>query len=60
MTIPYGMRIDVRTAPRPKIARCMTSASSMPITSSIATEMPVMISVWKTSCHHRLELSTVP
>ena len=33
----------MRTAPRPKIARCMTSAITMPSTSSIATETTVMI-----------------
>ena len=40
--IPYGIRTAVRTAPRPKIARCMTSARIIPITSSIATETTVM------------------
>ena len=45
VTMPYGIRTDVRTAPRPKIARCMTRASSMPSTSSIATEITVMITV---------------
>ena len=58
--IPYGIRIDVRTAPRPKIARCMTSASSMPSTSSIATETTVMITVCSTSCHQTGEVRTVP
>ena len=40
--IPYGIRTAVRTAPRPKIARCMTSAMAIPSTSSIATETTVM------------------
>ena len=56
--IPYGIRTDVRTSPRPKIARCMTSAIAIPITSSIATETTVMKAVLKTPCHHRSEVST--
>ena len=35
VTMPYGISDAVRTSPRPKIARCMTSASSMPSTSSM-------------------------
>jgi hypothetical protein len=45
--------------PRPKIARCMTRAIAIPRTSSIETEITVMNSVLKRSCHHRLEVSTV-
>jgi hypothetical protein len=37
----------------------MTSASSMPSTSSIATEMTMMSIVLPKSRHHRLEPSTV-
>ena len=58
VTIPYGIRIAARTGPRPKIARCITSAIAMPSTSSIATETTVMISVVKTSVHQVLEVST--
>ena len=58
VTMPYGMRIAARTGPRPKIARCMTSAISMPSTSSIETEITVMITVVRTSDHQVLELST--
>ena len=58
MTIPYGMRIAARTGPRPKIARCMTSAMAMPSTSSIDTETTVMKSVVATSVHQVLEVST--
>jgi hypothetical protein len=43
--IPYGTSTEVRTAPRPKMARCMTSASPMPSTSSIATETTAMNAV---------------
>src|SRR3954447_7411426 len=60
VTIPYGIRIAVRTGPRPKIARCITSAISIPSTSSIATDDTVMITVLSTSSHHVLELSTWP
>ena len=59
MTIPYGIRIAARTGPRPKIARCMTSAMIMPRTSSIDTETTVMIIVLKKSSHHVLDDSTV-
>ena len=30
VTMPYGIRIEVRTVPRPKIVRCITIASAMP------------------------------
>ena len=36
----------------------MTSAMIIPSVSSIATEMTVTNRVLKTSCHHRLEVST--
>ena len=58
VTIPYGIRTDVRIRPRPNSARCMTSARIMPSTSSIATEMTVTSVVFQTSCHHSGELST--
>ncbi len=58
VTIPYGISTAARTAPRPKIARCMTSAMAMPSTSSMDTEEIVMISVLDTSVHHELEVST--
>ena len=58
--MPYGIRIAARTGPRPKIARCMTSAISMPSTSSMATDTTVMISVVATSDHHVLDVSTSP
>ena len=48
----------MRTTPRPKIARCMTSAIAIPSTSSIATEVTVMKTVLKRSVHQRSELST--
>ena len=56
--IPYGMRIDARTIPRPKSARCMTTASAIPSTSSIATEITVKSTVVLKSSHHRLDDST--
>ena len=58
--IPYGIRIAARTGPRPKIARCITSAIAMPSTSSIDTEMTVMISVVHTSDHQVVDESTSP
>ena len=58
MTIPYGMRAAVRTVFRPKIVLCISSASSMPRTSSIATDTTVMISVTTSACHQYGELST--
>ena len=59
VTMPYGISDAVRTRPRPTSARCMTSASSMPSTSSMATDTTVMKTVRPRSDHHRLELSTV-
>ena len=50
----------MRTTPRPKIARCMTSAIAIPSTSSIATEITITKTVLKTSVHHSSELSTAP
>ena len=49
--MPYGIRIAVRTAPRPKIVRCITSANAMPSTNSIATEMTVIASVTANAVH---------
>jgi hypothetical protein len=49
--MPYGMRTTVRTTPRPKIVRCMTSASAIPSTNSIATEMMVIASVTRNAVH---------
>ena len=49
-----------RTGPRPKIARCMTSAIAMPRTSSMLTETTVMSSVTPTSDHQVLDVSTSP
>jgi hypothetical protein len=60
VTIPYGISTDARTAPRPKIARCITSAIAMPSTSSIDTDATVMISVVPTSLHQVLDVSTSP
>ena len=48
----------MRTTPRPKIARCMTSAIAIPSTSSIATEMTMTKTVLKTSVHQRSEVRT--
>ena len=50
----------MRTAPRAKIARCMTSAIAIPSTSSIETETTMISTVLKTSIHHSSLLSTVP
>jgi hypothetical protein len=47
-----------RTGPRPKIARCITSAMAMPSTNSIVTDATVMIMVVPTSYHQVLEVST--
>ena len=60
MTIPYGISTDVRTTPRPKIARYMTRAMIIPSASSIATEITITNVVLKKSCHHRLEPRTAP
>ena len=51
MTMPYGIRTAVRTRPLPKIVRCITSASAMPSTNSIATETTVMASVTANAVH---------
>ena len=53
------MSTVVRTGPRAKIARNMTSAMVIPSTSSIATETTAMNTVLKTDSHHSGELSTV-
>jgi hypothetical protein len=59
VTMPYGMSDAVRTRPRPTSARCIVSASSIPRTSSIATEMTVMSTVRPRSDHHRFDERTV-
>ena len=60
VTIPYGISTAVRTMPRPKIVRCITIASAMPSTSSMATETTVMITVTPNACHQKsVEDSTV-
>ena len=58
VTMPYGISTAVRTSPRPKIARCMTSATTMPMTSSIATETTAMNVVLNTPCHHKSDVRT--
>src|SRR5919106_2030759 len=60
VTIPYGTNTPTRTAPRPKIARYMTNAIAIPITSSTATVITVTKAVLNKSCHHSSELSTAP
>ena len=49
--MPYGIRTAVRTAPLPKIVRCITSASAIPSTNSMATETTVMASVTANAVH---------
>ncbi len=51
VTMPYGIRMDVRTVPRPNSVRCMSRASSMPSTNSMITEITVMIAVTFNACH---------
>ena len=48
----------MRTVPRPKIVRCITMASAMPSTSSMATETTVMITVFQKASHQYGEVST--
>ena len=50
----------VRTVPRTKIVRYISSASSMPRTNSMATETTVMISVTMSACHQYGDDSTAP
>jgi hypothetical protein len=57
--IPYGIRTETRTIPRPKIALYMTRAMIIPSTSSIETAITVMNSVLKTSVHHSSDVRTV-
>ena len=59
MTAPYGTSTDARIAVRAKIARYIACAISIPMTSSSVTEQTVMISVFQTSCHHVLDVSTL-
>jgi hypothetical protein len=59
VTIPYGIRIAVRTKPFPKMVRCITSASAMPRTNSIATDTTVIPSVTAKAVHQYLSVSTV-
>lgn len=58
--IPYGISTPTRTTARPKSARYMISAITIPSTSSIATAITVMKAVLKTSCHQSSDESTVP
>ena len=50
----------MRTVRRPKMMRCITVAKAKPMTNSTATVTTVMNTVVKTSCHHRLSVSTTP
>ena len=59
MTMPYGIRIAVRTTPLPKMVRCITSASAMPSTNSMATETMVMASVTTNAVHQYRSVSMV-
>ena len=59
MTIPYGIRIAVRTTPFPKMVRCITRARAMPSTNSIATDTTVIASVTTKAVHQYLSVSTV-
>jgi len=59
VTIPYGIRIAVRTRPLPKMVRCITRASARPRTNSIATEMTVMMVVTKNAVHQYLSVRMV-
>src|SRR5215218_8899350 len=52
VTMPYGMRIDVRTRDFPTRMRYMTNANMKPSTNSTATVTTVMISVVRKSFHH--------
>ena len=58
VTIPYGIRTTVRAEPRPTIVRCMTRASAMPRTSSMATETTVMSRVMPNAVHQYADVST--
>src|SRR4051812_47688866 len=60
VTMPYGIRIDVRITPRPKMIRCMTIANANPITSSTATVTTMMTTVFKVSCQNSESVRTVP
>ncbi len=60
VTMPYGIRMAVRTVPRAKIVRCMTRASAKPSTSSTATDTTVISSVTQNACHQNGEESTSP
>ena len=53
------IKTAARTAPRPKIARYMTSAMSIPIVNSRATEIAAITIVLRKSCHHSDDVSTV-
>ena len=53
VTMPYGTSTAVRMTPRPKMARCITIATAIPRTSSIATDTTVMSTVIPNACHHR-------
>ena len=59
MTIPYGIRIAVRTTPLATIVRCITRASAMPSTNSIATDTTVITSVTTKAVHQYRSVSTV-
>ena len=59
MTIPYGMRIAVRTTPLPKMVRCMTNARAMPSTNSMATEITVITAVMTNAVHQYLSVRIV-
>ena len=58
--MPYGIRIEVRIAPRAKMIRCITIANAKPMTSSTATVTTMISTVFQVSCQNSGSVSTVP
>jgi hypothetical protein len=58
VTMPYGISTTVRVSPRPRIVRCMISASARPSTNSIATETTVISNVMPNALHQYPDDST--
>src|SRR5690348_4813212 len=58
--MPYGSRMAVRTVLRPKMARCMNSASPIPRTSSMITDTATMMNVLAMTSQNFVEVRILP
>src|SRR5262249_48118467 len=60
VTMPYGIRMDVRITPRAKRIRCITIAKMKPITNSTATVTTMITTVFQVSFQNSESVRIVP